>query len=151
MVLGMVTTAQRVLAGLARVKERGISLGLRPLEDSDAARVDPVGRSRRSLAPASFRRDLTTQPPATIFRTSSAVFGVTETDKLLNRRELCLGALPAVGTITAALSSTSAPAGAVSVSAGRTVKIHDNTIVAALGQGSARLGQGRHPEAAAGV
>ena len=87
----MVTTAQRVLAGLARVKERGISLGLRPLEDSDAARVDPVGRSRRSLAPASFRRDLTTQPPATIFRTSSAVFGVTETDKLLNRRELCLG------------------------------------------------------------
>ena len=76
----MVTTAQRVLAGLARVKERGISLGRRPLEDSDAARVDPVGRSRRSLAPASFRRDLTTQPPATIFRTSSAVFGVTETD-----------------------------------------------------------------------
>ena len=149
MVLGMVTTAQRVLAGLARVKERGISLGRRPLEDSDAARVDPVGRSRRSLAPASFRRDLTTQPPATIFRTSSAVFGVTETDKLLNRRELCLGALPAVGTITAALSSTSAlAAGAVSVSAGRTVKIHDNTIVPALGQGSARLGQGRHPEAA---
>jgi diketogulonate reductase-like aldo/keto reductase len=145
----MVTTAQRVLAGLARVKERGISLGRRPLEDSDAARVDPVGRSRRSLAPASFRRDLTTQPPATIFRTSSAVFGVTETDKLLNRRELCLGALPAVGTITAALSSTSAlAAGAVSVSAGRTVKIHDNTIVPALGQGSARLGQGRHPEAA---
>jgi hypothetical protein len=28
------------------------------------------------------------------------------------------------------------------------VKIHDNTIVPALGQGSARLGQGRHPEAA---
>ena len=38
--------------------------------------------------------------------------------------------------------------GAVSVSAGRTVKIHDNTIVPALGHGSARLGQGRHPEAA---
>jgi hypothetical protein len=92
---------------------------------------------------------LTTQSPATIFRPSSAVFGVTETDKLLNRRELCLGALPAVGTMTAALSSTSAlAAGAVSVSAGRTVKIHDNTIVPALGQGSARLGQGRHPEAA---
>jgi Aldo/keto reductase family len=149
MVLEMVTTAQRVLAGLARVKERRISLGRRPLEDSDAARVDPVGRSRRSLAPGSFRRDLTTQSPATIFRPSSAVFGVTETDKLLNRRELCLGALPAVGTMTAALSSTSAlAAGAVSVSAGRTVKIHDNTIVPALGQGSARLGQGRHPEAA---
>jgi diketogulonate reductase-like aldo/keto reductase len=92
---------------------------------------------------------LTTQSPVTIFRPSSAVFGVTETDKLLNRRELCLGALPAVGTITAALSSTSAlAAGTVSVSAGRTVKIHDNTIVPALGQGSARLGQGRHPEAA---
>ena len=28
------------------------------------------------------------------------------------------------------------------------MKIHDNTIVPALGQGSARLGQGRHPEAA---
>jgi diketogulonate reductase-like aldo/keto reductase len=68
---------------------------------------------------------------------------------LLNRRELCLGALPAVGTITAALSTTPAfAAGTVSVSAGRTVKIHDNTIVPALGQGSARLGQGRHPEAA---
>ena len=28
------------------------------------------------------------------------------------------------------------------------MKFHDNTIVPALGQGSARLGQGRHPEAA---
>jgi transposase len=53
MVLGMVTTAQRVLAGLARLKERGISLGRRPLEDSDAARVDPVGRkpSGGSISP----------------------------------------------------------------------------------------------------
>jgi len=31
---------------------------------------------------------------------------------------------------------------------GRIVKLRDDTIVAALGQGSARLGQGRHPEAA---
>ena len=45
MVLGMVTTAQRVLAGLARVKERGISLGLRPLEDSDAAKVTAIKRA----------------------------------------------------------------------------------------------------------
>jgi diketogulonate reductase-like aldo/keto reductase len=34
------------------------------------------------------------------------------------------------------------------ISAGRTVKFHDGTIVPALGQGSAQLAQGRHPEAA---
>jgi diketogulonate reductase-like aldo/keto reductase len=73
----------------------------------------------------------------------------------LNRRELngyCLAAglsLPAVGTITAALAGTSALAAEVaSNSPGRTMKFHDGTIVPALGQGSARLAQGRHPEAA---
>ena len=63
---------------------------------------------------------------------------------MLNWRELNakLGALslslPAVNTMTAALASNSP----------RTVNLHNNTIVPALGQGSARLGQGRHPEAA---
>jgi diketogulonate reductase-like aldo/keto reductase len=73
----------------------------------------------------------------------------------LNRRELngyCLAAglsLPAVGAITAALSGTSALAAEVaSNSPRRTVKFRDGTIVPALGQGSARLAQGRHPEAA---
>ena len=59
--------------------------------------------------------------------------------------------LPAVSTTITALSSTSAFAaalGAASNGAGRTVKFHDGTIVPALGQGSANLAQGRHPEAA---
>jgi diketogulonate reductase-like aldo/keto reductase len=74
---------------------------------------------------------------------------------LLNRREFngyCAAlslSLPAVGTMAAALSSASALAADVSSnSPGRTVRFHDGTIVPALGQGSARLGQGRHPEAA---
>ena len=73
---------------------------------------------------------------------------------MLNWRELngyCAAlslSLPAVVTMTAALSSVSALAtGAASDSPGRTVKFHDDTIVPALGQGSARLGQGRHSEA----
>jgi len=63
---------------------------------------------------------------------------------LLNRRELhayCAAlslSLSAVGTIGAALASSSP----------RMVKFHNDAIVPALGQGSARLGQGRHPEAA---
>jgi diketogulonate reductase-like aldo/keto reductase len=48
-----------------------------------------------------------------------------------------------------ALSSTVVvAAGVASSSAGRTVKFGDGTIVPALGQGSAGLGQGRHPQAA---
>ena len=73
---------------------------------------------------------------------------------MLNRRELngyCAAlslSLPAVVAMTAALSSVAALAtGAASDSPGRTVKFHDDTTVPALGQGSARLGQGRHPEA----
>jgi diketogulonate reductase-like aldo/keto reductase len=51
--------------------------------------------------------------------------------------------------MTAALSSASALADGVALnSPGRTVKFQDDTIVPALGQGSARLGQGRHPQAA---
>jgi diketogulonate reductase-like aldo/keto reductase len=68
--------------------------------------------------------------------------------QLLNRRNfnglcLALGAsLSSVGAMTVALSSASARAAPL------TVKFHDGTIVPALGQGSANLGQGRYPEAA---
>jgi diketogulonate reductase-like aldo/keto reductase len=68
--------------------------------------------------------------------------------QLLNRREfnglwVTLGSsLSSVGTMIAALSSASARA------ATPTVKFPDGTIVPALGQGSASLAQGRHPEAA---
>jgi diketogulonate reductase-like aldo/keto reductase len=74
----------------------------------------------------------------------------------LSRREfngLCaaLGwSLPSVSTTVATLSSTSAFAattGADSNGSRRTVKFDDGTVVPALGQGSARLGQARHPEA----
>jgi diketogulonate reductase-like aldo/keto reductase len=74
---------------------------------------------------------------------------------MLNRRQFngycaALGlSLPAVGTMTAARTSAAVlAAGVAANSAGRTVKFHDGTIVPALGQGSARLAQGRHPEAA---
>jgi hypothetical protein len=72
--------------------------------------------------------------------------------RLLNRREfngLCVAlgsSLSSVGAMSVALSSASA-AGAASNGAGSAVKLRDGTIVPALGQGSAGLAQGRHPEA----
>src|SRR5262250_2379733 len=73
---------------------------------------------------------------------------------MLSRREFnrycaALGlSLPAVGTMTAVLSSASALADSLaSGTQGRTVKFPDGTVVPALGQGSARLGQGRRPPA----
>ena len=68
--------------------------------------------------------------------------------QLLNRREfnglwVTLGSsLSSAGTMFVALSRASARA------ATPTVKFPDGTIVPALGQGSANLAQGRHPEAA---
>jgi diketogulonate reductase-like aldo/keto reductase len=68
--------------------------------------------------------------------------------QLLNRREfngfcVALGSsLSSVGTMIVARSSASARA------ATATAKFPDGTIVPALGQGSAGLGQGRHPDAA---
>lgn len=68
--------------------------------------------------------------------------------QLLNRREfnrfwVALGSpLYSASTMIVALSSASARAAA------STVKFRDGTIVPALGQGSANLAQGRHPEAA---
>src|SRR2546422_1155060 len=77
--------------------------------------------------------------------------------RLLNRREfngLCVAmgsSLSCVGAMSVAPSSASAraaaAAGAASNGAGSTVKFRDGTIVPALGQGSAGLAQGRHPEA----
>src|SRR5437870_8994647 len=59
-----------------------------------------------------------------------------------NRRWVTLGALFASsGTMMAALSLTPARGATL------TVKLPDGTMVPALGQGSANLGQGRHPEA----
>ena len=56
-------------------------------------------------------------------------------------------ALPTI-SIVAAPSAAEAPAGgSIAVSRPeRTVNFRDGTVVPALGQGSARLGQGRHPE-----
>src|ERR1700758_4336885 len=68
--------------------------------------------------------------------------------QLLNRREfnrLCVvlgSSFVSVGTMNVALSSAAAGA------ATPMVKFPDGTIVPALGQGSANLAQGRHPEAA---
>ena len=68
----------------------------------------------------------------------------------LNRRELTgyfltFGlAVPTVGTMAIGPSAAAAP-GIAANAPGRTVKLHDGTVVPALGQGSARLGQGRHP------
>ena len=71
----------------------------------------------------------------------------------MRRREFItfIGSSLPVSAMIAALPSTSAltaVTGAASNDAGRTVKFHDGTIVPALGQGSANLAQGRHPEAA---
>jgi diketogulonate reductase-like aldo/keto reductase len=67
---------------------------------------------------------------------------------LLNRREfsgLCV-ALSSFVTSSGA-SALDAAAAAASSGAGRTVEFRDGTVVPALGQGSARLAQGRHPGA----
>jgi Aldo/keto reductase family len=76
--------------------------------------------------------------------------------QLLNRREfnalgLAVGSNVAVSATIGALSASlvrAEPTGAISDPLGRTVKCKDGPVVVAIGQGSARLGQGRHPEAA---
>jgi diketogulonate reductase-like aldo/keto reductase len=74
---------------------------------------------------------------------------------LLNRREfngLCMTLGSSLGAAAGMLGGTrgaramDAPALAASTSAKRTVKFPDGTLVPALGQGSAQLAQGRHPE-----
>jgi diketogulonate reductase-like aldo/keto reductase len=73
--------------------------------------------------------------------------------RLLNRREftgLCATSLFSAGTMLAASAGARAQhaAAGAAPTTGRTVKFRDGTIVPALGQGSARLGKGRHPQAA---
>ena len=72
----------------------------------------------------------------------------------LSRRELTRYfltfslAVPTVVTMAASPSAVAAPASDVAANGPkRTVKFYDGVVVPALGQGSARLGQGRHPEA----
>lgn len=65
--------------------------------------------------------------------------------RFLNRREfngLCVALGPFAAPIGAA--ALDAATGAASTGAGRTVKFRDGTVIPALGQGSARLGKGRH-------
>jgi hypothetical protein len=57
-------------------------------------------------------------------------------------------AVPTIVTMAASPSAVAAPASDVAANGPeRTVKFHDGVVGPALGQGSARLGQGRHPEA----
>jgi diketogulonate reductase-like aldo/keto reductase len=68
--------------------------------------------------------------------------------RLLNRREfngLCV-ALSSFVTSSGA-SALDAATGVASTGVGRTVKFRDGTVIPALGQGSAGLGKGRHPQA----
>jgi diketogulonate reductase-like aldo/keto reductase len=69
--------------------------------------------------------------------------------QFLDRREFARRcATLSFSTIFATLSNASTPAAAVAVpdAPRRTVKLPDSTIVSAVGQGSAALAQGRHPE-----
>src|SRR5262249_33377244 len=72
--------------------------------------------------------------------------------RLLNRREfnLCVMFGSSLGGMLAGTSDAAAlapAAGTASTGAQRTVKFRDGIVVPALGQGSAQLAQGRHPEA----
>ncbi|MBV9066955.1 MAG: aldo/keto reductase [Methylobacteriaceae bacterium] len=66
---------------------------------------------------------------------------------MLNRREFTglSAALGLLSTLSGA-SALDATSGAATSSRGRTVKFRDGTAVSALGQGSASLGKGRHPQ-----
>jgi diketogulonate reductase-like aldo/keto reductase len=68
--------------------------------------------------------------------------------RLLTRREFN-GLCVALGSFAASTGAAAldAATGAASTGAGRTVKFRDGTVVPAVGQGSARLGQGKHPQA----
>jgi len=68
--------------------------------------------------------------------------------RLLNRREFG-GLCVALGSLTNAsgASALDAASGGASNAVGRTVKFRDGTVVSALGQGSANLAKGKHPEA----
>ena len=74
----------------------------------------------------------------------------------MSRREfngLCITVGSSLGMVSGMLRVPSgaltldAGTGVVPTGAGRTVKFRDGTVVPALGQGSAHLGEGRHPQA----
>jgi diketogulonate reductase-like aldo/keto reductase len=66
---------------------------------------------------------------------------------LLNRREFNGLCVALSSFVTASGASARDVAAGVDLTDGRTVKFRDGTVIAALGQGSAGLGKGRHPEA----
>jgi diketogulonate reductase-like aldo/keto reductase len=68
--------------------------------------------------------------------------------RLLNRREFSGLCVALTSSLVSAKTARAATARAASNGAGSTVKFRDGTIVPALGQGSAYLAQGKHPEAA---
>ena len=77
-------------------------------------------------------------------------------NQLLSRRRfnrffaMLTASLPAAGAVIATLPYAPAVAETARTAltrSGRTVRFRNGTVVPALGQGSARLGQGRHPEA----
>jgi len=72
----------------------------------------------------------------------------TKHKRSLNRREFN-GLCVALGSfaIPAAAAALDAIPGAASTAAARTVKFRDGTVASALGQGSAGLGKGKHPQA----
>jgi diketogulonate reductase-like aldo/keto reductase len=65
-----------------------------------------------------------------------------------NRACVAFGlSLPAIAAMMSGAPTFAATSGAASNDAGRTVKFADGTVAPACGQGSAHLGQGKHPEA----
>lgn len=67
--------------------------------------------------------------------------------RLLNRREFNGLCVALSSFVTASSASALDAASALAPTDRRTVKFRDGTVVPALGQGSARLGKGRHPQA----
>jgi diketogulonate reductase-like aldo/keto reductase len=68
--------------------------------------------------------------------------------ELLNRREFNAICLAASSFVTSAGAwALHAATGLAPTETGRTVKLRDGTLVSAMGQGSARLAHGRHPQA----
>src|SRR5204863_4610400 len=76
----------------------------------------------------------------------SAKDGVMKSARLLNRREFN-GLCGALGSFVASSGALVLDAATAVASTTQTVKFRDGTNVPAIGQGSARIGQGRHPAA----
>jgi diketogulonate reductase-like aldo/keto reductase len=67
---------------------------------------------------------------------------------VLTRRQFSGLCVTLASLLTSGAPRLRAAEGAAATGAGRTVKLPDGTVISALGQGSARLGQGRRPAAA---